>query len=160
MTYEEFQASWLPLRDPLYRLAWGILESEEDAADAVQDLYAKLWSIRDGLDSVHNPKAYCITLLRRMCIDRLRRVSPQRLKEGQELESEDVGIERGIVEKEQLRQVRSLIERLPERERKVLVLKVLEERSYEEVASITGINYLTLRVLVSNARRKIKKGLG
>ena len=45
---------------------------------------------------------------------------------------------------------------LPERQRTVLVLRTVEGLSYEEIAERTGINYLTCRVLLSQARSKIR----
>ena len=72
MTAGEFKEKYLPLGEPLYRVAFYMLESGADAEDAVQDLFVRLWSSRDSLDSVRNPKAYCITMLRNICIDRMR----------------------------------------------------------------------------------------
>ena len=70
MTQEEFRNTWLPLSDALYRVAFYMLEDESDAKDVVQDLYVKL--LAKSPEDVHNPKAYAITMLRNMCIDRIR----------------------------------------------------------------------------------------
>ena len=51
------------------------------------------------------------------------------------------------------------IKSLPDRQREVLTLRTLDGLSYEEIAQRTGINYLTLRVLLSQARNKLKKVL-
>ena len=75
MDYKEFCDIYLPLTDGLYKVAFYILESEQDAKDAVQDLYIKLWDSRDTLDSVHNPMGYGIRLLKNICIDRIRKES-------------------------------------------------------------------------------------
>lgn len=75
MSTEEFTELYLPLRGALYRVAFFILESEDDAMDAVQDLYLKLLSSPDALETVRNPKAYCITLMRNICLDRVRKAS-------------------------------------------------------------------------------------
>ena len=72
---EEFSRTYLPLRDAAYRVALHLLESSDDAMDAVQDLYIRLWERRDALDAVRNPGAYCITLTRNICIDRIRSAS-------------------------------------------------------------------------------------
>ena len=55
MSTEEFTELYLPLRGALYRVAFFILESEDDAMDAVQDLYLKLLSSPDALETVRNP---------------------------------------------------------------------------------------------------------
>ena len=45
---------------------------------------------------------------------------------------------------------------LPEGQRKVLLMHTVEGLSYEEISRITGMNNLTLRVLLSQARKKLK----
>lgn len=157
MSIEEFNTDWLSLKDGIYRLAFYMLESQDDAEDAVQDLYVKLWNTRDTLDHIYNPKAYCTTLIKRICIDRIRRHSGEMLND--DILSDSRGAEQELIDKERLRKVQNLIEKLPDRERLVLKLKVIDELSYEQIAQKTGINYLSLRVLISNARRKIKAAI-
>ena len=73
MTDARFHTVWIPLQEHFYRVAYYILEDRADALDAVQDLYMKLWKIRDSLDLVRNPGAYGALLMRNLCIDRIRR---------------------------------------------------------------------------------------
>ena len=73
MTDEFFSQTFLPLQEPLYRVAYHLLKSEQAAEDAVQELYLKLWRGREGLGNLNKPKAYCITVLRNLCIDSIRR---------------------------------------------------------------------------------------
>lgn len=157
MTAAEFNETWLPLGDAFYRVALYILESGEDARDEVQELFVKLWNDRDSLDSVHNPKAYGITLIRNRCIDRLRKVSVT----GRDRMPEDVCSEsdtgRQVEDRERITRIMRHIEALPERERQVFRMKILEELTYDEITARTGMSNLTLRVLLSNARRKLRK---
>ena len=48
------------------------------------------------------------------------------------------------------------IERLPARQRDVMKMYVFEEMSYDEIAEKTGMTNLTLRVLLSNARKSLR----
>ena len=48
------------------------------------------------------------------------------------------------------------VKALPDRQREILILRTVEGLSYEEIAERTGMNYLTLRVLLSRARSTIK----
>lgn len=150
-----FNESFLPLADGLYRFAFHILESESEAEDAVQDLYVRLWNARDSLDSIAAPKAYCLTLLRNMCIDRIRKAA----RSGTERIG-DPGISSDpdelIESRETLHRVMKEMEKLPSGQRKVLEMKVLEDLSYDEISARTGMNNLTLRVLLSQARKKLK----
>ena len=63
----------MPYADRFYRAAYYMLESEQDAEDAVQELYMKLWTARSSLDGIRNPVSYGLSLLKNICIDRIRR---------------------------------------------------------------------------------------
>ncbi len=156
MTESRFHKDFLPLADTLYRIAYYMLESGAEAEDAVQEVYLKLWESRDTLGEIQSPKAYAIRLLKNSCIDRIRRARhltfPEQLPEGESVRPQDESID----EKTRLDKVLKAIKSLPERQRQVLTLRTLEDLSYEEISKRTGINYLTCRVLLSQARSKIK----
>lgn len=158
MTNQEFIDVFVPLQDGLYRVAYHILESCDDAYDAVQDLYAKLWARRDVLDDIANPKAYCITLLKNACLDRVRSAqhrdtvtldAPAALGASEDPPDDEAA--------QKLRVVMHAIRALPPGQRQVLEMKVLRDMSYEQIQKETRMNYLSLRVMLSQARRKLKK---
>ena len=156
MTEAEFHRIYLPLSATLYRIACYILESEAGAEDAVQEVYVRLWESRDSLDVIGSPKAYCIRMLKNLCLDRLRRESrlvfPEELPDG----AFTPGPDEGIDARTRLAKVLEAVKALPERQREVLILRTVEGLSYEEITARTGMNYLTCRVLLSQARSKIK----
>lgn len=156
MSTEEFTELYLPLRGALYRVAFFILESEDDAMDAVQDLYLKLLSSPDALETVRNPKAYCITLMRNICLDRVRKASRHPDTEVMEAVSDESPADERMSDSQRIKDICQKLSSLPERERTVLRMKVFEDLSYDEIQKRTGIGYLSLRVLLSNARRKLR----
>ncbi len=156
MSTEEFTELYLPLRGALYRVAFFILESEDDAMDAVQDLYLKLLSSPDALETVRNPKAYCITLMRNICLDRVRKASRRPETEEMEAVSDESPADERMGDRQRIKDICQKLSSLPERERTVLRMKVFEDLSYDEIQKRTGIGYLSLRVLLSNARRKLR----
>ena len=155
MTDARFHTVWIPLQDRFYRVAFYILEDRADALDAVQDLYMKLWKMRESLDLVRNPAAYGSLLMRNLCIDRIRRTSfAQELEEdlpGQAAPDEE------LIVKETLGEVWTAIGRLPESQRNLLSLHLLQGLTYEEIAARTGLTPLNIRVQVSLARKKLKR---
>ncbi|MCR5561733.1 MAG: RNA polymerase sigma factor [Bacteroidales bacterium] len=158
MTQTEFRTTWLPLSDALYRVAFYMLEDEADAKDAVQDLYVKL--LAKSPEGVQNPRAYAITMLRNMCIDRIRIAqkffSLQCAEDAPGLDfmerEPDV-----LATKEKLRRVLAIIEGLPDKQREVVRQRIFEEREYSEIARNTGLTEGDLRVLLSIARKRIRK---
>ena len=148
--------SFKSLSDGLYRVAYYILESQTDAEDAVQDLFIKLWNSRDQLDTVLNFKAYCTTLMKNLCIDKLRKEQRvQSMEPGPDI-AESRTVDEDYDAREKLQRVMAAIERLPERQRDVIKMYILEEMSYDEISEKTGMSNLTLRVLLSNARKSLR----
>ena len=130
--------------------------SEAEAEDAVQELYLKLWEGRSRLDEVRQPKAYCIRMLKNLCLDRIRSAQhltfPERLPETDSGRAQDDEIDG----RRRLDKVLEAVKSLPERQRQVLLMRTVQGLSYEEISTATGMNYLTLRVLVSQARKRLK----
>ena len=151
-----FKRDYLSLYQKLYRVAYYILESEADAEDALQELYLKLWKGRDLLDDVINPQAYSGRLLKNICIDRIRSASHVVLTDS--LPEKDGGYSQddSIDSRDRLDKVLSAIKSLPERQAQILRLRLIEGKTYSQIARITGLNYLTIRVALSRARKSLK----
>ena len=155
MTDARFHTVWIPLQERFYRVAYYLLEDRADALDAVQDLYVKLWKMRDTLDLVRNPGAYGALLVRNLCIDRIRRLTPAR-----PLSDDLVGKappDEELAAKETLGVVMQAMERLPDSQRKLVKPHLLRGLSYDEIAAETGLSPLNIRVQVSLARKKLKQ---
>lgn len=160
MTARDFTDTYLPLSESLYRVAYRLLGTQEDAEDAVQDLYLKLWAGKENLDAVYNPKAYCISLLRNLCIDRLRREKAHRVEDGIEesLSTRD-DTYKMTEQKERLEEVARLSSKLSPNQKMILRMRIFEDLSYDEMAKRTGMSKLTMRVLLSQAKSKIKRNI-
>ena len=154
MTAAAFHTVWIPLQERFYRIAFYILEDSADAEDAVQDLYMKLWSLRDSLDIVKEPAAYGSLLMKNLCIDRIRRRRPHEQLTETVLEKAPPDDE--LDRRESLQLVSMAIEKLPPGQQKLLRLRVLQGLSYEEISQKTGLSSLNIRVQVSQARKKLK----
>lgn len=162
MGVEEFNNVWLPLARRFYRVAFYILESEAEAQDAVQDLFLKLWKRRDSLGEVNNPLALGLTMIKNLCLDKVRSVSRSRTvhPEPEILEgvtASDLTSDDGLINRENLARIRECMARLPEKQRKVLEMRVFENMPYPQIAQLTGLSETNVRVKLSEARKKLKK---
>jgi RNA polymerase sigma-70 factor (ECF subfamily) len=63
-----------PHRGRLLGLAYRMLGSRSDAEDVVQDAYLRF----AGASVVHNPEAFLVTIVTRLCLDRLKSAKAQR----------------------------------------------------------------------------------
>lgn len=156
----DFNNIWIPLAERFYRVAFYLLESESDAEDAVQELYLKLWSARSSLADVRNPFAYGVSLLKNICIDRIRR---RMARQTEPLEKapplEEVSAHRHMEIKDTLRFLLNEMEKLPPRQFEILKMKVMDDLSYEDISKRTGLSQVHVRVLVAAARKTLKSKL-
>ena len=153
----DFDTIWIPLADRFYRVAYYLLESEEDAEDALQELYLKLWAARSGLSGVQNPPAYGISMLKNICIDRIRK---RMVRKSEPLDKvphpEDTHTESRTDIKDALRYLLQEMEKLPDKQRMVIRMRAVEGLEYEDIARRTGLSEVYIRVLVTMARKTLR----
>lgn len=154
MTERAFHTVWLPLQGRFYRVAFYLLEDEADAKDAVQELYLKLWTLRDHLELIREPAAYGSLLMKNLCIDRIRKRKPREAL--QEDQADDPPPDRQLELREELKDALGKMDALPPNQRKLLGMRVLQGLSYDQISQQTGLSPLNIRVQISLARKKIK----
>ena len=152
---------WLPLADRFYRAAYYLLESQEDAEDAVQELYLKIMKTPGRFADVKEPAAFGMTILKNICIDMIRRRERRKAEELQEcMISETSDPNRRAADRDRLRILLEEIEKLPEKQAAVLKMRTLEGLEYDEISRRTGLSQVNIRVLISMARKTLKQKTG
>ncbi len=147
------------------RTAWRILGDAEDARDAAQEVFFRVFKYlhRFKLEEDFNAWLYRITV--NVCRDAARKGSKLKNVTSFEVERErgnlaSLASPHDTEETTVLGQRRAIIARaletLSEKERAAIVLRDLEGLSTEEVASIMGTRPATIRSQISSARQKIK----
>lgn len=162
MGSEEFNKVWMPLSGRFYRVAYYILESDSEAQDAVQDLFVRLWRKKDSLGEVNNPLAFGLTMIRNLCLDKVRSVSRSRTVHPEPevlsgIPASDLISDEGLINRENLARIRECMARLPEIQRKVLEMRVFQNMSYPKIAQLTGLSEVNVRVKLSEARKNLKR---
>ena len=154
-----FKQLLLPLYPRLQRVALRLLGNVEDAEDIVQEVYMKLWSKRDALPDVKDVEAYCVTLAKNMCIDRLRMAEAEKadVDEVPTMLAETDDVEAQVERRDAVEQVKQIIETLPEHQQQVITLRDMEDCSFEEIAEQTGLTAVNIRMLLSRARKTIRE---
>ncbi|MEP0675670.1 MAG: sigma factor, partial [Nonlabens ulvanivorans] len=70
MNQQKFIAVFKEVQHKMYFLSKRLLTSHEEAADAVQEVMAKLWEKRDTLEEVKNKEAYAMQMVKNFSLDR------------------------------------------------------------------------------------------
>lgn len=150
----QFEIEILPLYKRVYVMCRAIVGDADEAADAVQETFVLLWEHRAGLDRVGSVEAYTRTVARNICLRRLR----TRLPSGSldKLGELPAGNQEAEAQSD-VSHLRSLIDRLPPMQRRVMTLSAIGGCSNEEIAKITGESHDNVRQLLSRARKRIKE---
>lgn len=155
----DFRRDILPLKDKLFRLALRITFDRAEAEDIVQETLIRVWSKRDEWPQFSSVEAYCLTVARNLAIDRSERMEARNVEltsEAEQMPDASSPHER-LVGKERLQLLHRLIARLPEKQRTVLQLRDVEEKSYKEIAGILNISEEQVKVNLFRARQKVKQ---
>jgi len=161
MNAEEFKRLYYPFHPKLYRIAFALLNNAADAEDMLQDTYCKLWSKRAELAGILQPEAFCVRLVKNLCLDFLRTPKNRLDNEPVELMKMTDGAtpEKEVESKEQMQQLEAMIEQLPEKQRIVIRMRGCGDCSLEEIEAATGESAANVRVLLSRARKTLKSML-
>jgi RNA polymerase sigma-70 factor (ECF subfamily) len=140
----------------IYRQALSILECRADAEDVVQDVFLKLVRRRGG--PILDLKAYLLTAARHQACSSLRRSAPIDLMADPELLSRPV--ERGAEPRLDRQEIQDALEALPDDQREVVVLKVYEQMTFEEISRRVRASANTVASRYRYALKKLRRTLG
>jgi RNA polymerase sigma factor (sigma-70 family) len=143
----------------LYGIAFRILRSQEEAEDAVQEVFIKLWKQGSKIDEYNNVDAVAVTMLKNFCIDQIRKKKHfiREDEDKQYLQNIDNSSPYELMEKRESEKIiYQIIDKLPDLYKNVIRLRELDGLSYEEIAEKTNQNINTLRVNISRARKLIR----
>lgn len=154
MTVKEYNQCVDLYADGVYRFILKNLRNEENARDIVQDAFTKMWEKAADIDYAKS-KSYLFTAAYHTMIDWIRKDKPkERISERHE--SERVGQHAYSDLKEVLDEA---LNRLPEIQHSVLLLRDYEGYSYKEIGEITGLNESQVKVYIYRARIFMKNYL-
>jgi RNA polymerase sigma-70 factor (ECF subfamily) len=121
----------------MYRLGLALLRDEASVRDLLQDLFLKLAEGRLEDSDISDERAYLLRMVRYAALDRLRR---EKVRSDRVVATEHLFEECPDPDREAFRlQLEQALAGLPEEQREVVVLKLWEERTFDEIARICGI---------------------
>lgn len=159
MTRTDFNELVHKLSRKLYGCAFRFLRNQEDSEDAVQEVFVKLWKLKEKLAGYNSIDALATTMIKNYCIDQIRKQ-----KNNDRLEdSKEFGIQfmtpspyeqMEIIESHAI--IYNIIENMPCNYKDIIKLRDIEGFSFEEIAEQTSQNINTIRVTLSRARRLVR----
>jgi RNA polymerase sigma-70 factor, ECF subfamily len=142
----------------VYRLAMTILQNEQDAEDAVQDVYLRVFERIKLFKGDAAFTTWLNTIVVNICRDKLRRLKVRRTLSLDWLRSRasTYDLTADITQRQQQQQLWSLVNQLDEKHRFPLILHYHEQISCDEVAEILNIRTSTVYSRLNTARLRLR----
>ena len=157
-----FKEIFLPIRPSIRAVCHAFLRDDEEAEDATQEVYLRLWEARMRLDGLDNPRAYAIRIARNYCLNLIRKASnspyPTSLEAAEVQEvSETLGGEADLLFSEQIGRLRQWLRGVSELHRTVFAMSHFRRLSNGEIAERLGLTEGNVRVILCRLRREAKE---
>jgi len=160
MNQSDFLKVVLPFKDKVFRLAKRLLVSTEEAEDATQELFFKLWRNKEKLAEYKNVEAFAMTMTKNYCYDRLKSKQASNLTlVHSNYKEKDTSLDKKVEHRDTVNQVHKLIERLPEQQKIIIQLRDIEQYDFDEICKMVDMKPTAVRVALSRARKTIRKEL-
>lgn len=154
----------------VYTSIYLMVKDKYIAEDLFQDTFLKI------VNNIRNDKyseqgkflPWALRIAHNLCIDHFRKVKQQvkvTLSDGSDffalLPMKEAHAEDNLIRRQSEHSVQQIIDRLPEEQREVVVMRVYGEMSFKEIADITGVSINTalgrMRYALINLRRMINE---
>ena len=152
MTKDDFTVRILDMKKTLYHVACGILRSEADREDAVQEAILKAWEKRDSLKKDDAFRAWVTRILVNECYDICRR-------SGKVIVLDELP-ESIVPEDTEGRELRDLIMQMDDIYRMPIIMFYIEGFSIREISSALHIPEGTVKSRLFAGRAKLRSVLG
>jgi RNA polymerase sigma factor (sigma-70 family) len=161
-TRAEFERLFLPHLDAAYNLARLLTRNAHDAEDVVQESYLRALRAFSSFRGGDAGRPWLLTIVRNTSFTWLQQ---NRSRADIAEYHDELNVSGGLtpegesLERERARAIERCVEQLPSDFREAIVLREMEELSYQEIAEITGVPRGTVMSRLSRARARLAECL-
>lgn len=154
----------------VYNLCLNYLQNMEDAEEATQDVFVKVYENLSKFKQDSSPKTWIYSITIRHCLDVIKSKNRQKRfafmqslfgKTGNEIiqvtDFNHPGVE--LENKQAVKEIMMAINSLPENQKTAIILKSIDELKGKEIAEIMSISEKAVESLLSRAKKNIKEKL-
>ena len=154
---DRITSAFTALREQMLSLAERITGNRDDAADAVQDAFVKLWQQRGRFESAHHAQGAGMMTVRTTSIDMARRNSHRSVvpvEQAVETVDEVTDNESSLA----YQQVRKIIDNdLSRNQQMIIDMREMQGMEFEDIANRMNMTAANVRVELSRARKRVRE---
>ena len=160
---DAFEQLVITYREPVFRLALRMCGNAADAEEAAQDAFLSAWKGLPNFRGDSRFSTWLYQLTTHAAIDLLRRQKRQISAEdidGVSPQDDAPGPQQQAEQSETRKAVREAVLALPEEQRQIVVLRFMEELSYEEIGAALKLPPGTVKSRLNRAKAQLRTILG
>src|SRR3954463_9339148 len=150
----------------VFNVAYKFVGKHDEAEDLTQDIFLKIFKALKTFDRRANFQTWIISISRNLCIDHYRSVRKERQTIAREVDTNDLQpasrdrTPYAVAEHQDLReQLKQALETLPLTLRTAVVLRDLQELSYQQIAERLGLPEGTVKSRINRGRLELGRQL-
>lgn len=145
------------IENHVYRTAYYIVNNEQDAMDAAQEALIRIYTKIGTYEEKAQFKTWVQRIVTNICIDKFRRNKPTVSIDEHELVFQDRhSVEEDVMSSYTSQDIRTAIDKLPDHHRAVVVLRYLQDFSYNEIADSLDLPLNTVKSYLFRARQQLQ----
>jgi RNA polymerase sigma-70 factor (ECF subfamily) len=155
----------------VFNVAYKFVGRHEEAEDLTQDVFLKVFKSLDTFDRRANFQTWLISVSRNLCIDHYRSTRKEREAINRDIDageltpaSNDAGPFAALEQRDRVVLLRQALTRLPETLRAAVVMRDIQQLSYQEIADRLRLPEGTVKSRINRGRaelaRQIKRARG
>lgn len=151
----------------IYNLALGYVKQQDEAKDLTQDIFVTIYRRLDRLRDENKFSAWLYQVAINHCRNRYKRLQRRGFFNSQSIDDPDSPLhlstednpEKTLEQKNRNRLLREAIAEMPAAEKEILLLRDIQELSYEEISALLKIPLGTVKSKLNRSRLALKQRL-
>jgi RNA polymerase sigma-70 factor (ECF subfamily) len=141
----------------IYRVCYRFVNNRDDAMDLAQEVFIKAFEHLSVFRRESSMKTWLYRIAMNHCINHVKKNAREFVEIKENIGSTRASVHSEMEEREQREQFRLLVKRLPPKQKAILEMRIHEQLSYEEIATMSGRSISTIKASVFFALEKLRK---
>jgi RNA polymerase sigma-70 factor, ECF subfamily len=141
----------------IYRLCYRFTAHSDDARDLAQEVFIKAFEHLGDFRKESSLKTWLYRIATNHCINHVKSHKQQFVEVTENVRQTSATAQIELEEREQREHFRQMVKRLPPKQRAILELRIHEQLSYEEIATMSNRSVSTIKASVFFALEKLRK---
>jgi RNA polymerase sigma-70 factor (ECF subfamily) len=141
----------------IYRLCYRFTSNTDDARDLAQEVFIKAFEHLAQFRKESSLKTWLYRIATNHCINHVKSNTQQFVEVTETVRQTSATAQLELEEREQREHFRMMVKKLPPKQRAILELRIHEQLSYEEIATMSNRSVSTIKASVFFALEKLRK---